>query len=282
MRPFSYLGGDIRGVRWERPGAPKVLAFHGFLDHAYSFKPLALELHDVELWCIDMPGHGLSNPLPEGDGTLMIAWLPVLGRFLDELGWEQVTILGHSMGAVVAQLLAGVDSRVKTVLALDALGPLASDTEQNLERFQRLYDAREKRFPKRYYAEYETLVQSRRKGMFPLSEAATKVMAERAVGLTPKGYFHRYDRRLREESLWRLSEQDVLAWLAKIECPVHLLMFGAQNWPGYKEVYESRLSAIVKCELTDMPGSHHLHLESPTKVAPWVRSVLNPAKHSDS
>lgn len=273
MNEISLLNGTIKGVRWGK-GDQKLLALHGFLDHANSFKLLAQCMPDVEIWAIDLPGHGLSDALPKSDGVFILQWLPTLGRVLDELGWQEVSILGHSMGAIVSQLLAAVDPRVFRLYSMDALGPLASSTEQNLERYQRLYDARNEQFTFRTYGSHQTLIKTRLKGMFPLSERAAEVMAQRAVGWSKSGWYHRYDRRLRQESLWRMSESEVLAWLGKIECPVELLLFNAHQWAGYQQVFEQRQAAVKQLSIEMLEGSHHLHLESPELVAQWLKRKL--------
>lgn len=273
MQNFSLLNGKIQGVRYGA-GPQRLLALHGFLDNAYSFKRLAEYLPDVEIWAIDLPGHGLSDNLPPGDGTFIMQWLPQLGRVLDELNWPDYRILGHSLGAVLSQLLATVDDRVVQLLSLDALGPLSATTEQNIDRFQRLYDGRRKQFPKRYYSRYDDLVVSREKGLFPLSHEAARVIAGRAVGMSNRGWFHRYDRRLRDESLWRLTEPEVLMCLSRIRCPLSLLVFNTHLWEGVKSGFQARQNAVPELTVTMLEGSHHLHLEEPEPVAAWVLEQL--------
>src|SRR5690606_37312566 len=63
--------GRIAGLRWGAPGAPRVLALHGWLDNAASFVPLAAEferagLDGIDLVEPDLPGHGRSAHLAPG------------------------------------------------------------------------------------------------------------------------------------------------------------------------------------------------------------------------
>jgi len=272
VQTFELLNGQLSGVKFGH--GKKVLALHGYLDHALSFKALSVFLPNYEIWCLDLPGHGLSAPLPDQDGTFILNWLPLLGRALDELDWDDFTILGHSMGAVVSQLLAGVDQRISNLVSLDALGTISSTQEENLDRFQKLFNGRNKRFPTRFYNDYQSLVKSRETGLFPLSAKSAAIMGKRAVGYSDQGWFHRYDRKLRDESIWRLSESDTQAWLARIQCSVHLALFNAHQWPQYKPVMKQRIATIQSISVVEMPGSHHLHLESPERVASWLKTVL--------
>lgn len=273
MTPFSLLDGTIQGVRWGR-GTP-VLAFHGYLDHAYSFKRLAEQLPDIEIWAIDLPGHGLSDGLPKMPGTSLLTYLPILGKVLDELNWPEYRILGHSMGAALSQLLAAVDDRVVQLISMDALGPVASPSfNDNFKRFKKLYSRRHQQVPTKYYPTYEALVNSRLGGMFPLSANAAAVMAQRGVKVTQKGWAHRYDRDLRQESLWRLTEEDVCAWLSEVSIPVHLAVFAVDRWPGHEQAFLKRCEQVRQLNKTEMRGSHHLHLENPEPVAEWVNTTL--------
>ncbi|WP_320826722.1 alpha/beta hydrolase [Reinekea sp.] len=264
MTPFSLLDGAIQGVRWGQ--GRKVLALHGLLDNALSFAALVEHLPGIELWAIDLPGHGESADLPVTDGQFVLAWLPRLGQVIDELAWPETVILGHSLGAMLGQLLAAVDPRVELLLCLDGLGPMASSLEDNFQRFDQLYQQRGRLMPMRYYSSFEQIVQSRQRGQFPLSPQAAKRLAQRAIGQGSAGWFHRYDRRIRQPSLWRLSEREVLYWLAKIPVPVALLVFAIDSWPGFSE----RQAAIPQLVTTLMPGSHHLHMEEPKRVADWL------------
>ena len=58
--------GRIAALRGGTPGAPRVLALHGWLDNAASFLPLAAHLRAIDLVALDLPGHGHSAHLPPG------------------------------------------------------------------------------------------------------------------------------------------------------------------------------------------------------------------------
>ena len=67
--PFSVetrSAGKIHGVRWGNPNAPAVLGLHGWLDNVATFAPLSPLLADLQIFAIDLPGHGLSEHRPSG------------------------------------------------------------------------------------------------------------------------------------------------------------------------------------------------------------------------
>lgn len=272
MREFSLLNGRIQGLRWGQ-GRP-VLAFHGLLDNAMSFQPLAQHLQHTELWAIDLPGHGRSMALPGQGGWSLPDWLPVLGDLLDELNWSQFELLGHSLGGILSQMLATLDARVSRLWSLDALGPIADDDDGNLDRLQRLYDARRKPTSKRrHYLHPDALWQARAQGRFPLSEASARLLTRRGVGLGEGGWFFNYDRRLRQETQWRLTESQVLALLQRIPCPLHLALFNDSPLAN-QDILLPRQQAVPLLHLERFAGGHHAHMETPQPIAQWLENTL--------
>ncbi len=74
--PFSVetpSAGKIHGVRWGNPNAPAVLGLHGWLDNVATFAPLSPLLADLQIFAIDLPGHGLSEHRPSASDT--ICWI---------------------------------------------------------------------------------------------------------------------------------------------------------------------------------------------------------------
>src|SRR3546814_4905525 len=105
MREFELEtpAGRIAGLRCGEPGAPRVLALHGWLVNAASFVPLAVEFERigtrVDLAAPDLPGHGRSAHLPPGADYSFAGALHSVLDVADALGWERFALLGHSMGA---------------------------------------------------------------------------------------------------------------------------------------------------------------------------------------
>lgn len=117
--------GTMEGLHWSRPGAPKVLCLHGWLDNAASFVPLAPYLKDFDLLALDFAGHGFSSHRPETSRYYFPDNLYDLDAALDILGWETCHIIGHSMGGGIASgFAAALPERVNRLVLLDAVGIL--------------------------------------------------------------------------------------------------------------------------------------------------------------
>ncbi|TQD45414.1 alpha/beta fold hydrolase, partial [Lysobacter aestuarii] len=117
--------------------APRVLALHGWLDNAASFLPIAPLLPDIELVALDLPGHGLSAHLAAGADYSFPGAVNAVLDAADALGWSRFSLLGHSMGAGIASLLAAAcPDRVERLVAIEALGALAESPDQTASRMR--------------------------------------------------------------------------------------------------------------------------------------------------
>jgi len=101
-------------------GAP-VLLIHGVGMSAAIWQPqIALMQDRFDLIAIDMLGHGVSPLPPQNAGLADFADQAI--RLLDHLGLDRVAVVGHSMGALVAQEIAlRAPSRVSSVVCLNAV-----------------------------------------------------------------------------------------------------------------------------------------------------------------
>ena len=101
-------------------GAP-VLFIHGVGMSAAIWQPQIDLMRDrFDLIAIDMLGHGAS-PLPPQNAELS-DYADQAIRLLDHLGLDRVAVVGHSMGALVAQEIAlRAPSRVSAIVCLNAV-----------------------------------------------------------------------------------------------------------------------------------------------------------------
>ncbi|WP_342642654.1 alpha/beta fold hydrolase [Rhodoligotrophos ferricapiens] len=101
-------------------GEPLVL-IHGVGMNAAVWQPQIERLADeFDVIAVDMLGHGASS-LPPDPASLSDFAAPILA-LLDHLGIERANLIGHSMGALVAQELAlTAPERVNRLISLNAV-----------------------------------------------------------------------------------------------------------------------------------------------------------------
>lgn len=194
----------------EKPGDDQrlpILALHGWLDNAASFVPLMGQL-DERVVALDFAGHGHSGHRPAGAATHYIDHLRDVLTVLDQLGWEQCVLLGHSMGAGVASLFAGAfPERVAKLVLIEGLGPPTSDPAQGPQTLRRAI-ADMAALPskqKPVYPQRERAVAARTQGFGGLSSDCAALLCERGLMAVPGGFTWRTDARLRLTSSLRLK-----------------------------------------------------------------------------
>ncbi|PCN47175.1 alpha/beta hydrolase [Curtobacterium sp. 'Ferrero'] len=109
-----------------------VLAVHGFRGDHHGLETIAAHLQGVRVIVPDLPGFGVSDPLPTSDIDSYVGWLTGFHAALG-LGADTV-VLGHSFGSIVvaATVAAGLRTRLLVLvnpIAAPALqGPRAIAT----------------------------------------------------------------------------------------------------------------------------------------------------------
>lgn len=268
----------VRTWHADVPGTP-VLAVHGWMDNAASFDRLAPLLPGAPIHALDLAGHGLSDPRPAGMRYHNADFLDDLLAALDALcPGRTADFLGHSLGAGLLMLLAGIfPERVRRLVMIDGMGPLSAEPEQyatmtraSLENF------RDWRPDRRPIPDEAAAVQARMNGVTgPLSEAASRILCTRSLARREDGtLFWRTDKRLRQNSLMRYSEAQVISCIRGITAPT-LLIRGEQGAPFPALGYGERVRHFRDLRTVSLPGGHHLHLDdSPEAVAAAVRDFL--------
>ena len=275
--------GRIHGLRQGEAGQPRVLALHGWLDNAASFVPLAAHLPGIELVAVDLPGHGRSAHLPPGSDYSFAGALHAVLDIADALGWDRFALLGHSMGAGIASMLAaGCPQRVTRLVAIEALGALPDTEENTVPRIRDAIRAGRALPGKRMrvFDELETPVRARtlaRTGT--IDAAAARLLVERGVREVPRpdggiGWEWSSDPRLTLPTMVRMTAGQVHALIAGIECPTRVIHSDPPQ-AYLPEPQRSRNAALLPDgDLHVLAGGHHLHMEQPEAVAAVIGDFL--------
>nr|WP_246386504.1 alpha/beta fold hydrolase [Litorivivens lipolytica] len=249
------------------------MAVHGWLDNAASFD--ALGESGLTLLALDMPGNALSDDRPPHATYNIWDDLPVLLAVADQMGWDHINLLGHSRGAMMSMLLAAsCPERVQRLICLDGLVPGAVELEDSPKQLgDFLRDARLlANKPNKVYSTLEELIELRRKTT-GMSEAASRVLAERGAKAAQGGWIWRADQRLKGASAFKLSKPHIEAFLKALEPPV-MLIAAEKGYAQYPELDE--LTALIpQFTRQTLSGGHHFHMEdSAADIAALIREFL--------
>jgi pimeloyl-ACP methyl ester carboxylesterase len=258
----SLSSGELAIQEWGDDSKPTLMCLHGWLDNGATFHRLApLLAKRYHLLIVDLPGHGLSEPLPEGAHYYIWQNIEVLFELLAVKGLDKVHLLGHSMGGVVASLFAGtfVD-KVESLILLDSLGPMTSESKDTPQQLARaIIDSQRTSSPLRIFTKIEDALKARKKSSPDMADDALRPIVERNLKTVERGYCWRTDARLRQASKIRLTESQVNAFLDAIRAPVLVIM--AEQGIVPKVWVERRMQSIKDAQLVYLPGHHHFHAE---------------------
>jgi pimeloyl-ACP methyl ester carboxylesterase len=265
----------VAAMEWGPDDAPPLLALHGWLDNLASFCRLAPLLDHLHVVAIDLPGHGRSARFPAQCSRHFVDWVPVVLEAANAIGWQKFSLMGHSMGAGIATLVSAVArERIDRVVLLEGAGPLSSPAEAAPEQLTRALrsEAEVAASEPSVHADLESAVTARLKNS-DLDRTAARLLVERGVEPVARGVRFTYDPRLKTSSRIRLTEEQVLAFLGSIDCPV-LIVRATQGWPFSEQIVARRLEVIADLQTARVEGGHHVHLTHPDRVAPLVREFV--------
>ena len=250
-----------------------VVALHGWLDNSASFSFLAPSLNRT-VYCVDLPGHGLSSHQPPGNWYHFIDYVEKVREVILKLSDTKVILLGHSLGAAVSAILASsFPDQIEKLVMIDGIGPLVNSAEDTPENLRSAILKRSK-------------VLSKKKRPFPSIEVATKL--RRTVGELTKesakalvthqlvkkddGYFWTYDSKLNFTSSIRMTPEQLMAFYNQLKCPA--LLIKATDGLLAQFPYEPYLQYLPNLVEIELSGHHHLHMDNPAAVAQEINDFL--------
>ena len=257
---------------WGDDALPPLLALHGWLDNAGSFARLApLLATRFHVIAPDLPGHGHSDHLPAGASYHHLDYVQAVLAAIDSLQLNRCSLLGHSLGAGVAALVAAAaPGRIERLLLIEGLGPLGDDGTHTLQRFRDALAPRsDNGKPLRLFRDVEQAISARSLAS-GLPAAQARPIVERGLIQTDGGSRWRSDPRLTRPSAVRLAETQVHALLRGIAAPTALLLAqpATPYLPGAMML--ARADCVANITVSHLAGGHHLQLEHPADVAAWI------------
>ena len=133
----------LRYLEWGDAGAPPVVCVHGYTSSAETFNALARRFMDrVRLIAVDVRGHGESAWSTDG-AYRYEDQVGDLAGFVDGLGLGQFTLIGTSMGGIIAMAYAGAHAERLAGLVINDIGP---DPEAGTQRITQMVGDRPDRF----------------------------------------------------------------------------------------------------------------------------------------
>ena len=264
-RTVQVNGLALSFLEWPAPGRAAVCFLHGGAAHAHWFDLVTPAFEGrFHMISVDQRGHGESQwPDPPAYATENFA-ADLLALF-DTLGWQQVVLVGHSMGGHNSMAFsAWHPERVRALAIVDSRPVIPPD------RLDMMH-ARGHR-PMRRHASPEAAVASFR--LLPRDTvAAPALLAHIArAGIVERdgGWMFRFD----PECNGKRRPVDAWTLVERIKAPT--LIVRAEWSPGLAGGIAERLrAAIPNARLVEIPGAyHHLTLDQPQRFVDALEGFL--------
>lgn len=262
---------------WQKgPSSARVtLCLHGWLDNADSFLPLCTFLPELNLVAIDLPGHGQSQHRSPDAHYHFLDWIYDVATLIKTQGWQQVDIIGHSMGGMIGSVLAAVmPQMVRKLVLIDSIGLVtgeASNTTQQVRTaINHRWQSPHKQKP--VYSDLHSAALARQsQSDFDLASAL--ILTKRGTKPCVGGLTWSADMRLRESSAYRLLPSQALQLLKDVRCPV-LAVLASDGLEMMQQARQQYQSSYQQLELFELKGGHHCHMTQPELTANVIHQFL--------
>lgn len=269
-------------VDWGNPDAPPLILQHGGRDHCRSWDWVAQELrHDWHIIAPDLRGHGDSAWSPDGT-YIMDAFVYDFAQLVHTLGYDQVTIVAHSLGGNIATRFTGLyPDKVRKFVNIEGLGP-AADIRAEIEakgladRLREWIDDKRRasgRLPRRYPTLEAAFTRMKEENSFLTVEQARHLTINGAHRNEDGTWSWKFDNYL---NVWPVSdahysEQQKL-WQA-ISCPM-LLLYGANSF-ATNPAKDGRLENFQDARVIEyQDAGHWLHHDQFESFMRDIRAFL--------
>ena len=267
-------------VDWGNPDKPLMALIHGGRDHCRNWDWVAQAFReDYHIIAPDLRGHGDSE-WARGSEYSMIEHVVDIAQLLAQTArlperrnvspavpsdytFRPVTLVGHSLGGGVVLQYAGVyPDRVKTVVAIEGLGPpphMLAEQPKNAQERMRVWVSQMRDFASRLPRRYKTLEEA----VDRMREANPRLSQEQAHHLTLYGanrnedgtYTWKFDNYVRAQSPYRFNVSDAQDIWGRIDCPT-LLLRGADSWASDPEK-DGRANVFRQPTIVTIPNAGH-------------------------
>jgi len=254
------------------------LALHGWLDNAAAFDSLASLLPNLHFIALDFPGHGFSEHRPPGVNYHFVDYVKDVIAAADALGREKFILLGHSLGAAVASIVAGAfPDRISKLILIEGLGPVIREEEKAHEHLS-VSIRQMTLLPRQKQARYSDLddLTSLRSEVGGLNKESAALLVKRNLKKEGKNWIWRSDPRLKFISPSYLTNEQVNSFLRQIQAPTLLITGKSGRLVNNDklEYFKERRSMVKNISHISLEGGHHLQMENPEPVSQAVRDFI--------
>ena len=268
---------DARGMKiclcsWGPADGPLVLCLHGILEQGAAWSEVAIRLAQKGYHVIapDFRGHGRSAHVGKGSSYNLLDLLGDIDAIVEKLADRAFTLVGHSLGSVVAAIFASIrPQKVRDLVLVETILPSDGNTEETAQQLATHLDylANVPQHP--VFPNVEAAADRLRQATPALSPSLAMLLAKRITEPCPGGVRWRWAPLLRTRAgigFNGIGKSKYLGLLKRITVPITLVYGELSNFNRQEDLAQQQ-KAMPKARRVTLTGGHNLHLEVPSDLA---------------
>ena len=269
---------EVRGIKvclctWGPPSAPLILCLHGILEQGAAWSEVAVRLaaKGYRVIAPDLRGHGRSDRVPQASSYNLIDFLSDIDTIVEKVTDKAFTLVGHSLGSVIAATFASVrPQKIKNLFLVETILPSDSEDPETIAQqlaTQLDYLASPPEHP--VFPDVLTAADRLRKATPALSMSMAIKLATRITEPCAGGVRWCWASLLRTRAgitLNGIGKSKYLGLLRRIKVPITLI-YGDRSKYNREEDLSQQQEAMPKAAKVVVSGGHNLHLEAASKLA---------------
>jgi len=281
---------DIQGIKiglceWGPLGGPVVLCFHGILDQALIWEPIAGQLTDAgfHVFAVDLRGHGRSDHAGPAGSYQLTDFIRDAVGVVDALGHGNLTVIGHSLGSVVASTLSRLRSNlVARLILIEPVLPGAPAERDVVQSVSNLIECSLTPPKHEVMPDQAHAIQRLRTALPAIAPDHAARLVSRGTVQHQGGYVWSWDPVLRLRTtlnlqggpLQRDAYLDLLSGLDVATLTIH----GSESTYNRAEDLAAEQKALQNAHYRTLVGGHNLIIDSPLALADCILNAIKPIK----
>jgi acyl transferase domain-containing protein/acyl-CoA synthetase (AMP-forming)/AMP-acid ligase II/pimeloyl-ACP methyl ester carboxylesterase len=281
MREISI---NVRGLRiclcsWGPEEGPLVVCLHGILEQGAAWSEVAIRLAQKGYRVIapDLRGHGRSDHVGKGGSYNLLDFLADIDAIVENLADRAFTLVGHSLGSVVAAIFASIrPQQINNLVLVETILPTEVAEDQTAEQLATHLDYLASPPEHPVFPNVEAAAERLRQGTPAISKALAMLLAERITEPCEGGVRWRWAALLRTRAgvgFNGIERSRYLGLLKRIKAPI-TLVYGDKSNFNRQEDLSAQQMAMPDAEKVVISGGHNLPLEAPSALAKIISSAV--------
>ncbi|MDJ0713584.1 MAG: alpha/beta fold hydrolase [Prochloraceae cyanobacterium] len=281
----------VRGLNlclcsWGPEAGRLILCLHGLLDQGAAWSELAERLAQKGYWVVapDLRGHGRSAHGGSQSSYSLLDFLADLDAIIEKLTYMPFTLIGHSLGSVIAALFASSrPQKVKELVLVETILQREVRFDETAEQIATHLDYLASPPKHHVFPNLATAAERLHKANPVLSESLAMKLAQRITEPCTGGLRWQWDPLLSTcigVDINNLSRSQYLGLLKQIKVPTTLIYGDKSNF-NQKEDLSEQQAAMPQAKRFFVPGGHNIHLEAASALAQIIINGLQEDNRRD-